>query len=464
MIIIMQYDLYSQNISSIKKRVERKLDEYFSISENSNRLIKRSKIVSNWKNILDKSHDIEKLPMLLLKMVVFKGYSSCQLIIHERGKKNIENHYYNRMGLSKSIHSISDFNRLYRIIKKSKSKIFYKDEILNDFPGVLAGAFLGKEIDLKDHSMIFIVSRDDFLPPVNEEIIFFEKLSSEMNSIFEFILFKDKLSKEQQYFSLCLENLPFDNNKIESSNILECSTGDIYHYQRVLLLGELLNTLKHELSNPLFGIKLTADLLQEDCNNAEIKEMFSNISQNCIRCQEIIKNFSYLYSSNDNRENVDLYKVIQEAFILSKSITVNIKKSILVKKSESDELQNLCNSDIFANIIPTLLGQILLNLIINSAQAINSMDRIDRLKGEIIVLVECRAEMISIIVFDSGPGIKNIRDKIFKPFYTTKSTGTGLGLSICNGLIKRMDGNISSLELGLLPGATFKLELPHNNE
>ena len=52
----------------------------------------------------------------------------------------------------------------------------------------------------------------------------------------------------------------------------------MHHFQRISLLGELLNTLQHELSNPLFGIKLAGDLLQLDASDEDTKHLIEELS------------------------------------------------------------------------------------------------------------------------------------------------------------------------------------------
>jgi signal transduction histidine kinase len=73
-------------------------------------------------------------------------------------------------------------------------------------------------------------------------------------------------------------------------------------------------------------------------------------------------------------------------------------------------------------------------------------------------VVEGRA-FAEIVVQDTGPGIpKDVVDKIFQPFFTTKATGTGLGLAVVRRIV---EGHGGSIELSRLnPGAEFKLRLP----
>ena len=100
------------------------------------------------------------------------------------------------------------------------------------------------------------------------------------------------------------------------------------------------------------------------------------------------------------------------------------------------------SQDCFARSNDDQLRQVLLNLMINSAQSFPP----DKVDGHIEVFVEQRGEEIVVRVIDNGCGIapENIR-RVFDPFFTTKAVGrgTGLGLAISRDLVKKMDGNIT---------------------
>lgn len=98
---------------------------------------------------------------------------------------------------------------------------------------------------------------------------------------------------------------------------------------------------------------------------------------------------------------------------------------------------------------PNMLQQILLNLVLNAAQATGGAGR-----------VQVSIEPGVVEVNDDGPGIpqENV-EKIFQPFFTTRSRGTGLGLAICRKLSGAMNGDLM-LKRGRLPGACFRVELP----
>lgn len=105
---------------------------------------------------------------------------------------------------------------------------------------------------------------------------------------------------------------------------------------------------------------------------------------------------------------------------------------------------------------PTKLGQILLNLVFNAAQAFETYDE----RNVISLRIDCpAAQEVRVSVSDNGPGISREQlDRIFEPFFTTKSQGLGLGLAICQTLATSLDAKLG-VESMLGKGTTFVLQL-----
>ena len=119
------------------------------------------------------------------------------------------------------------------------------------------------------------------------------------------------------------------------------------------------------------------------------------------------------------------------------------------------------SGDAFVDARRSQLGRVLVNLITNSVQAIDSAGQTD---GRIrISLSQARlagSEGWRIDVEDNGPGVSaDDLPKLFTPNFTTKKTGTGLGLAICRSIIEQSQGTIaySRSDLG---GARFTIVLP----
>jgi signal transduction histidine kinase len=101
--------------------------------------------------------------------------------------------------------------------------------------------------------------------------------------------------------------------------------------------------------------------------------------------------------------------------------------------------------------------QVLLNLILNAAEAMSSVG-----EGARELLISTKEDQTGVVVAvrDSGPGIDPERlDRVFEAFYTTKSSGTGMGLSICRSIIHAHGGKLWA-EANEPCGAVFQFTLP----
>ena len=114
------------------------------------------------------------------------------------------------------------------------------------------------------------------------------------------------------------------------------------------------------------------------------------------------------------------------------------------------------NENIFVSCIPTLLSQVILNLLNNSFDAVSNQQK----KWIRVQLTEINGKAL-LKISDSGPGIsREIQDKIMQPFFTTKPVGqgTGLGLSISKGIINSFEGQIYYDSAAI--NTCFVVELP----
>lgn len=435
--------------------------------------------------------EVKELPAAILKLPPFSSFESCHVLVHEKGKPVGQNYLaLHGENVETTLIAVQNFNALFNLVKKSKNKIFNQSVSLKDDLAVV-GNFLAREIDLKNYSVIYLVSRNSFLPPSIEELEEFQGLSLFLHPLLIKILDKEKNDLKKEVLRKSLENFPeriaikknsqtiFTNKSdeaYENSNLMifpleteeqitmelsnfskdQIST-ELYHSQRVSLLGELLNTLQHELSNPLFGLNLTSSILESETTNPETKSILNEISQNANRSQTIIKNFSNLYNDHQEFKKINLYRFVEEVMTLTKSETREIAKSIQTvgfdPKDPTDDLEITTN--------PTCLTQIIFNLTINAAQAIKEHPGGDFRKNSIVIRLVKNDDQVEISVIDDGPGVKTENvSTIFQPFFTTKDSGTGLGLSICQNLAMQLGSKIEFKNNSPLLGATFSITLP----
>jgi two-component system, NtrC family, sensor kinase len=430
-----------------------------------------------------KVHNIYDFPPFLLTHDLLKGFISTQLFIHEKGKSSAKTFSFSNGSKSKEKNlSAEKFLNLFNLIKKSKNKDF-SQTTLNSHDIDMTGTFLAKELSYLNRNLIILISRNDLFNPTKEESIIFNDLINYFKPFLEPLLSQRQSDIKSSTLLKALNHFPYplllinklgqalfsnpayskhegqgDHFKIKeykyslpNSHTLYflmpnnfSSEADFYHFKRLSLLGELLNTLRHELSNPLFGLKLAADILKSESENEENTELLNDVLDSADRCQLIIKNFSDLYGSHENTEELNLYQLINKTVILTKSETKGIRKVITLNSNIIHLNDDSINIPI--NINGTYISQIVFNLIINSAQALRENDPYFDNSPKIELAIIENGPSITITCKDNGPGIpKDKREKIFEPFFTTKSQGTGLGLAICSSLVKRINGSLQLL-------------------
>jgi signal transduction histidine kinase len=115
-------------------------------------------------------------------------------------------------------------------------------------------------------------------------------------------------------------------------------------------------------------------------------------------------------------------------------------------------------NDLFVFADKSQVIRVLNNIVKNAIQAIPKTRR-----GQVHIKLTSTDELIVISISDNGVGIdEHMRDKVFYPNFTTKSSGMGLGLAICSDIIQSFDGRIYfETEKGV--GTTFIIELPRHS-
>ncbi len=227
---------------------------------------------------------------------------------------------------------------------------------------------------------------------------------------------------------------------------------------RLSMLGTLAAGLAHEIKNPLGGIKGAAQLL-----SMELSEENSLLDYTRIMVKEVERiNFiiEELMDLSNPREpeigDVDLTKTLNDIVLLQKEATRG--QNIQFKMKLDPSIPPVQGDE-------GLLTRLFLNLIKNAREAITH-------EGEVVIETKIVASyhmtgpnrrsspMVGISISDTGCGIeKDQLDRIFTPYFTTKSKGSGLGLAISQKIIEDHNG---LLKIDSTPGegTTFTISLP----
>src|ERR1700680_3664817 len=220
--------------------------------------------------------------------------------------------------------------------------------------------------------------------------------------------------------------------------------------EKMSAVGQLIAGVAHELNNPLTAILGYAQLLESEGLNERAADFVSKLFKQAQRTHRVVQNLlSFARQRKPQKEQVDICKVLDETLTLR---DYDLKVNNIVVEKDLGEKSALVVAD------PHQIEQVFLNIINNAVDAVLETGHSGKLK----IRVYCQRNEVCTEFQDSGPGIKE-PNRIFDPFYTTKSVGkgTGLGLSICYGIVKEHGGDIYARnpEGG---GAIIEVRLPAN--
>jgi len=270
---------------------------------------------------------------------------------------------------------------------------------------------------------------------------------------------------------------------------LKATQAQLIQSEKMASLGELTAGIAHEIQNPLNFVnnfsEVNAELIDElkeelATGNVQMaKEIADNIKDNeqkinhhGKRADTIVKSMlQHSRSSSNKKEPTNINALADEYLRLAyHGLRAKDKSFNATIKTDLDESIGLIN------IVPQDIGRVFLNLITNAFYAVNSHPAPQPPEGGVhkdpTVIVTTKRKSpsgdlgagagIEIRVRDNGPGIpKNVLDKIFQPFFTTKPTGqgTGLGLSLSYDIIKAHGGEVR-VETKEGEGSEFIIILP----
>ena len=219
--------------------------------------------------------------------------------------------------------------------------------------------------------------------------------------------------------------------------------------------GQMAAAMVHEIAQPLASIALGSSaslrwLAKKPPNIKEVQAALHRISDSSERASQVIDGIRAMFK-NDNRKKalLDVNQVIGEVLALLHFELQNHR--ILTQAELNPKLPPVLADGV-------LLQQVMANLITNAIEAMDTVT--DRARTLRIKSVSREPDGVLVMVEDSGPGIdaENV-DRIFNPFFTTKSQGMGMGLSICRSIIEAHDGRLSARSAAPR-GSVFQIELP----
>jgi PAS domain S-box-containing protein len=229
---------------------------------------------------------------------------------------------------------------------------------------------------------------------------------------------------------------------------------DLAHMNRLSMMGELAASLAHEITQPIAAARNNARaalnfLVKQSPDLDEVREALGCAVGDADRAGIIIDRMrDHIRKAPPRKHRFDLNEAINEVIVLARSaiaengVSVRTRLSDGMAPVEGDRVQ---------------LQQVLLNLVLNAAEALSAVDKGAR---DLLISSEQRTNGVVVGVLDSGPGIypEHI-ERVFEAFYTTKSSGVGMGLSICRSIIEAHGGRLWA-DANEPRGAAFQFTLP----
>jgi two-component system sensor kinase FixL len=230
---------------------------------------------------------------------------------------------------------------------------------------------------------------------------------------------------------------------------------ELAHIGRVSALGELTASLAHELNQPLTAILNNAhvaqQLLEAEVPDVEaLRDIVADILADDQRAAKVISRLRALLKKGElDHVLLDLNEIVRDVAELVRSdmvfrhvpMTLDLDPGLPQVRGDRVQLQ-----------------QVILNLVLNSLEAMSEPDARDHVLG--IRTSRAGPTAVSVAIRDSGAGIDMADvDRMFQPLYTTKTEGLGMGLAIARTIVDAHGGELRASN-NPEGGATFEFSLP----
>jgi PAS domain S-box-containing protein len=266
-----------------------------------------------------------------------------------------------------------------------------------------------------------------------------------------------------------------EHERKTAEEVVQRMQAQLAHITRVTTLGELTASIAHEISQPLTAVVTNANaslrwLTRDSPNLSEACQSIHRIVRDGNRAGDVIARIRALFKKAPMpKEPLDINELIREVLMLSQGEVRGNRVSV---------------RSLLANNLPFVMGdriqlqQVILNLVLNAIQAIGEVADGPRELEICSEKVSARhsepkaenseqsgsasAEWADLLITvrDSGPGLNpQLLNRLFEPFYTTKSQGLGMGLAISRSIVEAHGGQLWA-KPNVPQGAVFQFTLP----
>lgn len=226
---------------------------------------------------------------------------------------------------------------------------------------------------------------------------------------------------------------------------------------RLVTMGEMASTLAHELNQPLAAIASynTGCLNKLESGSFTHEELINALTKLGVQAQRagriIRRVHDFVRKSEPKRTLCDLAEIIDDSFGFIEPEAR--KRNIRIVR----EIQGM-RPELMVDQV--MLEQVLLNLMRNAIEAMSAMDRLPSERRRLTIKLAQLDDQMEIRVIDHGPGMpREVQEKLFTPFFSTKPDGMGMGLNICRSIIEFHHGRLW-VEDTPEGGITFVITIP----
>jgi len=222
----------------------------------------------------------------------------------------------------------------------------------------------------------------------------------------------------------------------------------IVQIEKMSAMGELVGEIAHQLNNPLVGVINLSQLAEREVGNPErVSELLAQVRKAGTECRDIVQRILRINQiSRSTLQSTNLQDLVRDTITFCQQ-SIDMRRGVDFVAPEQK---------IMLEVDPVLLRQALFNLIHNALLAAPQE------KVQVSLSLEDRQRVAGVLlsVTDSGHGFSSeTATKLFKPFFTTRSSGTGLGLSVAQHIAMKHGGVVLAKNLPE-GGARFSIWLP----
>jgi Signal transduction histidine kinase regulating C4-dicarboxylate transport system len=284
----------------------------------------------------------------------------------------------------------------------------------------------------------------------------------------------DRIAQEREIWKANVE-LAEANRQLKEAEVL------MVQHEKLASIGQLAAGVAHEINNPLGFLTSNHAVLSQFVKSIrDAWNAAASLDSELLRDVAERFNLAYVFDEMETmmRETDDGLKRIMdivknlksfarsemETSVAPFNLNQGIENTLVVARNE---IKYVADVKLRLGDIPDIeaaggeINQVLLNILVNAAQAIEGQERKER--GNICIETKTAGDLVVCEISDDGPGVPpELRHRIFDPFFSTKGPGkgTGLGLSISYDIIVKKHGGGLSIDSSPAGGALFRIELP----